>query len=92
MPWDVLDSKDFGKSSNLIVRVSLVKNGDGNKLDIRNHYEKDGEWLPTKKGVSLKVIDSECSAKIVLLTALKIAGVSQKEIEDHFEYERVMNE
>jgi hypothetical protein len=35
------------------VKVSLSSYKNARYLDIRKFYEKDGEWLPTQKGITL---------------------------------------
>ena len=36
----------------IIVKLSSYKNSK--YLDIRKYYEKDGEWCPTSKGITLQ--------------------------------------
>jgi len=44
------------KSENERVRVAINEFSGKNLLDIRSYYQaEDGEWRPTKKGVSLSV-------------------------------------
>lgn len=44
---------EIQKNSSDIVRVSVRKFRDTEFLDIRLHYKKDEEYLPTKKGVTV---------------------------------------
>lgn len=89
--WTTVERKDFDYLANKMVVVSRVQNGTGEIIDIRNYFEDEkGEWLPTKKGVSIPIKDDLHPAKNVLLEALKMSGTTREQILEHFDFEDVI--
>ena len=57
--------------------VKLIELGDRPLLDVRKYYIKDGEDLPTKKGISLNVSQ--------LAGLLKVIAGNTEAISNHFD-------
>lgn len=70
-----LDSNLGSKSQPLLVK--LIELGNRPLLDIRKYYIKDGEDLPTKKGISLNVSQ--------LAGLLKVVAENSETISSHFD-------
>ena len=58
------------------VWVSLTELGERQLLDIRKYFIKDGEFIPTKKGISLNVSQ--------LIGLLKAVAENESIIQEHF--------
>ena len=43
------------KNSRETIQVSLTQYQGHDLADVRVHYDSDGEWKPTKKGIALKI-------------------------------------
>lgn len=89
--YTTLEEHEFWVTEDIGIKVSRVTDGQNDRIDIRQQYvNEDGVLAPTKKGVSIPVSHSEASAKVILLKALEVAGVSEKDILDHYDFIRVM--
>jgi len=90
--WNTLEKKEFDYSDNKVVVLSKVENGKGDVIDLRVHFKEEtsGEWMPTKKGVSIPIKNDLHPAKNVFLEALKMAGVTRQQVLDYYDFEDVM--
>ena len=72
--------KLFGEvpTGNDKIRVAVISTPRGDRLDIRRYYFNivDGEWLPTRKGLSL---DGEQLCQVFDLLSKAIDGLTNKD-------------
>ena len=57
---------DFAAGANQIIRVQPTEYRGKKYVDVRKFFDKEGEWTPTGKGISIPLDDVEGVAKAIL--------------------------
>lgn len=91
MAWISMDETDFGIATDKVIRVGITENDTSGKkyLGIRVWYKDGDEWKPGKQGLNIPIEDPEANAKVILLSALKKIGVTQQQIIDEFDFQKI---
>lgn len=69
---------DFAAGSNQIIRVQPTEYRGKKYVDVRKFFDKDGEWMPTGKGISIPLEEAASVAQAIIKMQKEHAVVAEE--------------